>query len=340
MRHHTMSRSMRALCALILSASVSLAPVVANAATAKQLHDQLNAVKAEFAKAGQSWHKASSAVENADYKIKLTDARMKKERKKMRRTEKYLGRRAYAIYIGGGDAEFIGFLLGADTFEDFASRLEYAEIIAKSDASLIKSLKDSRVRLEVQRMEQERAKKERVKEAGVAKKSYDEAQKKMNAATVRYNKLLAALQAAMAREAAANNITYQPNAPGGMVFPVRGPNTYGNTWGAARSGGRRHKGTDIMAPRGAPCVAIVSGTVNAHYNGLGGNSITLRGDNGWQFYYAHLDRYVVRSGRVSAGQVIGTVGSTGNAGSCNHLHLQMGPGGNWVNPYPYLRSME
>lgn len=334
-----MYRSMRIMCALILSSLVALAPVSAYAASAKQLHDQLNAVKAEFSKAGRAYDQANMRVEDADYRIHLTDARMKRERKKMRRTEKYLGRRARAIYIGGGDAEFVSFLLGADSFEDFASRLEYAEIIADSDADLIQSLKASRVKLEKQRIEQVEVKKQREKDAAIARKNRDEAQSKMSAAQKRYDKLMAALQAAMAREAAAHNITYQPNAPGGMVFPVRGPHTYSNTWHAPRVG-HLHQGTDIMAPRGTPLVAIVGGTVSSGYNGLGGNSITLRGNNGWQFYYAHLDRYVVRSGRVQAGQVIGTVGSTGNAGSCNHLHLQMGPGGNWVNPYPYLRAMD
>jgi septal ring factor EnvC (AmiA/AmiB activator) len=134
---------------------------------------------------------------------------------------------------------------------------------------------------------------------------------------------------------------------GSFVFPVQGPHSYIDSWGAARSGGRTHKGTDILAPRGTAVVACVSGTIsrtNPSDSGLGGITIWLRGSNGYSYYYAHLDGIasgIHKGVSVSAGQLIGWVGSTGNAGSCNHLHFcSYTPSGTALNPYATLRAAD
>ncbi len=124
-----------------------------------------------------------------------------------------------------------------------------------------------------------------------------------------------------------------------MICPIVGGSAYGNTWGAPRSGGRRHQGVDMLAPTGTPLQAIVSGSVAHRSNRLGGITISLLGDNGNRYYYAHLVAYEGLPGRVEQGQVIGYVGDTGNATGTPHLHFEIRPGGGVpVNPYPSVRA--
>ena len=122
------------------------------------------------------------------------------------------------------------------------------------------------------------------------------------------------------------------------LCPVAGPNAFGDTWGAPRSGGRTHKGVDMMSPFGTPVVAVVAGSVTMRTNTLGGNTIWLAGSDGNAYYYAHLSSWEGSARSVSAGEVIGYVGHTGDT-TANHLHFEIHPGGGAaVNPYPTVRQ--
>jgi peptidoglycan LD-endopeptidase LytH len=110
---------------------------------------------------------------------------------------------------------------------------------------------------------------------------------------------------------------------------------FSDTWGAPRSGGRRHEGVDMIGSRGTPLLAVVDGVASSGSNVLGGITVSIVGNDGNRYYYAHLDS-VLNMGSVTAGTPIGVVGQTGNAQfSVPHLHFEIHPGGGpAVNPYP------
>ncbi len=122
----------------------------------------------------------------------------------------------------------------------------------------------------------------------------------------------------------------------GWVCPVPG-STFRNDWGNPRSGGRRHAGTDMFAAMGANILAPVSGTVKRHESGLAGLSFYLAGNDGVQYFGAHLSA-LVKTGPVRAGEVIAQVGDSGNArGGSPHLHFEIHPNKKTkTNPYPTL----
>ena len=124
-----------------------------------------------------------------------------------------------------------------------------------------------------------------------------------------------------------------------IVCPVQGVSAYGDTWGAPRSGGRHHQGVDMLAPIGTPLQAVVSGVVTQGRNTLGGITLSLMGDNGNRYYYAHLSAYEGPGGLVTQGQVIGYIGDSGNATGIPHLHFEIRPNnGVPVNPTPSVRA--
>lgn len=133
--------------------------------------------------------------------------------------------------------------------------------------------------------------------------------------------------------------------PAQLPIPVEGvkPRQISDTWGAARSEGRSHQGTDIFAKRGTPVLSSTEGMIlSTGVNNLGGNVVWVLGPAMSRHYYAHLESYGSYQANdwVQAGDVIGYVGNSGNARTTPpHLHYGIYLNGEGaVNPYPYLRQ--
>jgi murein DD-endopeptidase MepM/ murein hydrolase activator NlpD len=140
--------------------------------------------------------------------------------------------------------------------------------------------------------------------------------------------------------------------PPSLIIPVQGadPAKIMDTFTASRGGSNRHEAVDIMAPRGTPVLAAADGAVEKLFQSKRGGTTIYQFDPSrtWCYYYAHLDHYaagIVQGSVVRKGQVIGYVGSTGDASpSAPHLHFtifKLGPEKQWwkgtaVDPYPIL----
>src|SRR5262245_2318030 len=141
---------------------------------------------------------------------------------------------------------------------------------------------------------------------------------------------------------------------GGYVFPVYGPSSFSDTFGAPRGdiASGWHHGADIFGQLGTPLLAVADGTVfSVGWNDIGGYRLWLRDKAGNQFYYAHLSAYspfAVNGRQVKAGTVIGFMGNTGDAATTPyHLHFEIHPVGllylgydGAVNPTSYLMAWQ
>lgn len=144
------------------------------------------------------------------------------------------------------------------------------------------------------------------------------------------------------------------DAPVDLLLPVQGvlPSQLRDTFTDARSEGRVHDAIDIMTDAGTPVLAVADGTVEKLFDSKrGGLTIYQFEPSGrWCYYYAHLQRYadgLAEKQVIKRGEVIGYVGSTGNASAeAPHLHFEvhvLGPEKQWwkgesINPYPLLKS--
>ncbi|PPU39488.1 M23 family metallopeptidase [Xanthomonas arboricola] len=144
------------------------------------------------------------------------------------------------------------------------------------------------------------------------------------------------------------------SAGSGLLIPVQGISNgqLQNTFTDARSEGRVHDAIDILAPTGTPVIAVADGTVEKLFNSERGGLTIYQFDPAgtYCYYYAHLERYadgLAEKQSIKRGQIIGYVGSTGNADpAAPHLHFEihrLGTEKQWwkgeiLNPYPVLHG--
>jgi lipoprotein-anchoring transpeptidase ErfK/SrfK len=152
--------------------------------------------------------------------------------------------------------------------------------------------------------------------------------------------------------APASSVPADPPRMGSLLLPVAGitARQLTDTFHETRGGKRPHEALDIPAPRGTPVLAVEDGRIVKLFKSIPGGLTIYQFDPSERFayYYAHLDSYaanVAEGKQLQRGDVIGYVGSTGNANPATpHLHFaifELGPEKRWwkgtaINPYPLL----
>ena len=242
-------------------------------------------------------------------------------------------RRAVAAYTSGG-VNRINELLSVKDFNDFTRRAHFIDAVAKLDKSIVadwvntRSAANADLGKEVTKVDKLRSQVQSAQsEASAANDAFTQSQSSVDA--LRYGQAIAV---------------------NGFVFPVAGPHSFTDTFGAPRMPGtpfaHKHQGNDIFADLGTPLVACERGVVfHMSTDFLGGLGLWVVGESGTRYYYAHLSQFAagLHDGQVvEGGDLVGYVGDTGNAkGGAMHLHFEIHPnGGPAIDPYALLKAAD
>lgn len=349
----------------------------------ERIDDRLSAIQSHLAETQDQLDAAAAkverrqvAVEQVTANLNRTQEQLDRARDRYERVATRLNDRAAAAYMTG-PASSIDFLLNAQNVADLTDRLAYVDALAQADAELAVKVANEKNRLtalegqledqqlrEVRALEGARDERDEVtalldeqqRLLGAQQQLLVMAERAFNRTKESYEDWLAEKQASLGDAIGGRVWNGGSLAPFDHLFdfcPVPQPRAYGDGFGAPRYAGgfHFHKGVDIVAPMGADIVAPFDGHAYTSSNSLGGNVVFVVGSQG-TVYNAHLSGYTESSNSaVSAGEVIGKVGSTGSS-TTPHDHFEFHPSampGPWpasfygysqiedaINPYPLL----
>jgi murein DD-endopeptidase MepM/ murein hydrolase activator NlpD len=347
--------------ALILTLSfvvaVSLFPATTMAVTKSQVDEACadsKAQLAEYREAQADFESAAIAYEGALNDVASIEAKQDRIQGSVEANEEDLlviqdkiEQQAVELYMMGGSAN-PGIILSASSVDKFLTTSQFLNAATFGGQESIDDLIAARGELDGLQVSLDETRTE-LKQVETQKLgAMNDQQVAMEREQAAYSKLSGrckqltdkyraeqAAAAARAKQRAAGSIQVGP-----FICPMTpGRTSFIDSWGFPRSGGRTHKGTDMMAAYGEPVYAVQSGRVRLSSSSLGGKGIYLYANTGFRYYYAHFSGWNVSNGAtVSQGQTVGFNGSSGNAsGGAPHVHFEIHPPGmGAVNPYPTL----
>ena len=330
--------TIRTLLALAVAAgALGLSPATAD--TRQDLEDakgDLAALQADVDAATATWHAAIVRLDETRVRIAQTRARISELDRRLEQIDARLSRRAVEAFTSG-PASTIDVLLSSDSFTEFSDRLEFLGSMAQGDVDLALEHENTQVDLRRAREDLSALSQQQAEQAGELNAALERIQSRFEQMQDRVAELTSQYreERAAQQELVVLGQSPDPSAPI-QVCPVAGLNSFVDSFGWPRDG-HTHQGIDLIAPFGTPIVAAHPGTVSHSSSSSGGLQAYVRASSGTYTFYAHLSSYSSAGGSVGAGTVIGYVGSTGNAGSTDHLHFEYHPGGgSAINPYQML----
>ncbi len=301
--------------------------------------------------------------------IKVQEENLKEAQEDYTETENILNERLVAVYENG-ETSYLDFLLSSNSLTDFISNYYLISELTTYDAELLDQIEKKKNEIEEKKQKLEtnkkslattksskQAKQTQLQNTKTQKAKYakelNEEEKKAQAELEQFEKDKQAIRAKLkkiAEEEAKKNptkpvITGNPSASG-YIFPVAGCNS-SSIRNKSYPSYRGHTGVDAnIGVAGKSVVAVKSGTVvisKALRNSSGGyrsygEYVVINHGDGTMTLYAHMSpgtRRVSEGQKVSQGQVLGIVGTTGNS-TGTHLHFEVIVKGRPVNPIPYL----
>jgi murein DD-endopeptidase MepM/ murein hydrolase activator NlpD len=317
-----------AIVASVLATSPTLAGAQSDLDAAKA---RLTGAQARLNQATAAWQAAVASLSRTQDELTATKAEHERLVRLIARIRLRFQRRA-VLAFETGPAGTLDLILSSNSFAEFSDRVEFLGNMAQADSDLVvqSTVTTQRLRWTEQHLadlsRQQAAQTQQLRASQQAIAS-DVSNLQAEVDRIRKQMQLAALL----------GLRTIPGAPI-STCPVQGPNSFVDSFGWPRPGGRVHEGIDLIAPYGTPVVAVQPGNAVQTANALGGNAVIVYGPGGDWTYYAHLSSYGATGG-VGVGTVIGHVGSTGDT-SVNHLHFEYHPGGGAaVDPYLALLAV-
>lgn len=320
----------------VLSLAAALVPLSAGGLGAQDLDEverEVDDLQERLDAATQRFEDVRARVEATEAELAQLQERAQKLEAQAAEADAALADRARDAFKYGGDS-VIATMLSSEGVEGAVERAQFLEVLSGRDRGQLEQALALRSQLDqTEQLIEDRAEQLATLEAQLA-----EEREVLDEQLTSKQALAADLRAIAARQREINN-----SVQSGVYACIHDANSFVDSWGAPRSGGRAHKGVDVMAPYGAPVYAFTHGRISRlSSGGLGGISLYLWGDDGNEYFYTHLAGYAdgVHVGqRVEAGQKIAVNGDTGNARGTPHVHFELHPGGGGaINPYPYMRA--